>query len=440
MTDAPTAAAPTARGAELRPFHVLAKPTGAICNLDCSYCFFLSKESLYPGDRFRMSDEVLDAYVGQLLAAHPAGEVTVAWQGGEPTLMGVDFFRRALDAVERHRRPGQTFLHTIQTNGTLLDDEWGRLFAENGFLVGISIDGPRHLHDAYRVDKRGGPTFDKVMDGFDVLRRHEVDTNVLCTVHAANQEHPLEVYRFFRDDLGLRHIQLIPIVERENDTGFQEGDTVTERSVDPLAWGRFLTAIFDEWVVRDVGQVFVSHFDTALASWVGVPPSLCIFKETCGDALALEHNGDVYSCDHFVEPAHLLGNIGTTTLVELVTSPKQRAFGDAKRDTLPAYCRSCEVRFACNGECPKNRFALTPDGEPGLNHLCAGYKHFFGHVDGLMTTMADLLRRGRWADEVMGVLSTAGRNEPCPCGSGRKAKVCHQAPRPATDPVGGATD
>jgi uncharacterized protein len=434
MTDSPPAPAPTARGGELRPFHVLAKPTGAICNLDCSYCFFLSKESLYPGDRFRMGDEVLDAYVGQLLAAHPAGEVTIAWQGGEPTLMGVDFFRRALDAVERHRRPGQTFLHTIQTNGTLLDDEWGRLFAEHSFLVGISIDGPRHLHDAYRVDKRGGPTFDKVMAGFEVLRRHEVDTNVLCTVHAANQDHPLEVYRFFRDDLGLRHIQLIPIVERENDTGFQEGDTVTERSVEPLAWGRFLTSVFDEWVVRDVGEVFVSHFDTALASWVGVPPSLCIFKETCGDAVALEHNGDVYSCDHFVEPAHLLGNIATTTLVELVTSPRQRAFGDAKRDTLPAYCRSCEVRFACNGECPKNRFALTPDGEPGLNHLCTGYKHFFTHISGLMTIMADLLRQGRWADEVMGVLSTAGRNEPCPCGSGRKAKLCHQAPRPETDP------
>jgi uncharacterized protein len=411
-----------------RAFHVLAKPTGAICNLDCSYCFFLSKEALYPGDRFRMSDDVLDAYVSQLLAAHGPGEVTIAWQGGEPTLMGVDFFRRSLEAVERHRKPGQTFLHTIQTNGTLLSDEWCRLFVENGFLVGISIDGPRELHDAYRVDKRGEPTFDKVMAGFELLRHHEVETNVLCTVNAANQAHPVEVYRFFRDDLGLRHIQLIPIVERDNETGFQEGDTVTDRSVDPDTWGAFLNAVFDEWVVRDVGEVFVSHFDTALASWLGVPPSLCIFQETCGDALALEHNGDVYSCDHFVEPAHLLGNITTTTMVELLTSPQQRSFGAAKRDTLPAYCLGCDVRFACNGECPKNRFILTPDGEPGLNYLCAGYKAFFGHIDGLMALMAGLLRAGRYADEVRGVIANTGRNDPCPCGSGRKAKHCHQSP------------
>jgi uncharacterized protein len=423
-----TVALPTGRAEPTeRPFHVLAKPTGAICNLDCTYCFFLSKEALYPGDRFRMSDEVLEAYVGQLLAAHGPGEVTIAWQGGEPTLMGVDFFRRALDAVERHRRPGQRYQHTIQTNGTLLTDEWCRLFAENAFLVGISIDGPRQVHDAFRVDKRGGPTFDKVIEGLRLLQAHEVDTNVLCTVNAANQDHPLEVYRFFRDDLGLRHIQLIPIVERENDTGFQEGDSVTERSVDPARWGAFLSAVFDEWVVRDVGDVFVSHFDTALASWLGVEPSLCIFKETCGQAVALEHNGDVYSCDHFVEPTHLLGNITTTTMVELVRSPKQRLFGDAKRDTLPACCRSCGVRFACNGECPKNRFTLAPDGEEGLNYLCEGYKHFFVHVDGLMRLMADLLRSGHHADEVRGVIANTGRNEPCPCGSGRKAKHCHQS-------------
>jgi uncharacterized protein len=419
---------PTGRSAHPgRSFHVLAKPTGAICNLDCTYCFFLSKEALYPGDRFRMSDEVLDAYVSQLLGAHGPGEVTIAWQGGEPTLMGVEFFRRALDAVERHRQPGQRFLHTIQTNGTLLTDEWCELFVANDFLVGISIDGPRELHDAYRVDKRGEPTFDKVMAGYRLLTQHGVETNVLCTVNAANQDHPLEVYRFFRDDLGLRLIQLIPIVERENETGFQEGDTVTERSVDPDRWGAFLNTVFDEWVVHDVGQVFVSHFDTALASWLGVTPSLCIFQETCGDALALEHNGDVYSCDHFVEPAHRLGNITTTTLVELVDSPRQRAFGAAKRDGLPAYCRACTVRFACNGECPKNRFTTTPDGEEGLNYLCAGYKSFFGHIGGLMGVMADLVRAGRYADEVRGVIATTGRNEPCPCGSGRKAKHCHQA-------------
>jgi uncharacterized protein len=418
---------PTARPSAAPPqFHLLAKPTGPICNLDCEYCFFLSKEALYPGDRFRMADDLLETYVRQLLESHTAPEVTIAWQGGEPTLMGVEFFRRAVELAERYRRPGQRIQHTIQTNGTLLTDEWCELLARHSFLVGISIDGPAAMHDTYRVDKRGGPTFDKVIAGLDLLRAHDVDWNVLCTVNAANQDHPRDVYRFFRDDLGARHIQFIPIVERDNDTGFQEGDTVTDRSVDPAAWGRFLVAVFDEWVTRDVGTVFVSHFDAALASWMGLPPALCIFGETCGNALALEHNGDVYSCDHFVEPAHLLGNITTTHLVELVASPKQRAFGDAKRDTLPRYCRDCDVRFACHGECPKNRFTVTPDGEPGLNYLCAGYLDFFGHVDGLMRRMADLVRAGRYADEIMGVLSAAGRNEPCPCGSGRKAKHCHQ--------------
>ena len=420
-------------------FHVLAKPTGAICNLDCKYCFFLSKEMLYPGDRFRMSDELLQAYIRQLLEAQPLGEVNVAWQGGEPTLMGIDFFRRAIEHVAQYRKPGQSILHTMQTNGTLLNDEWCAFFKQHHFLVGLSVDGPKHMHDAYRVDKRGVGSFDQVMRGWEVLRRHQVDVNILCTIHAANADHPIEVYRFFRDDLGTRHIQLIPIVERVNSDGrtrFQEGNAVTDRSVTAEQWGRFLTTIFDEWLKRDVGTVFVQMFDAALASWVGTAPTLCIFSETCGDAVALEHTGDLYSCDHFVEPKHLLGNIAQTPLAELVASPQQRAFGAAKRDTLPRYCRECPVRFACHGECPKNRFILTPDGEPGLNYLCAGYKAFFTHVDKPMRIMADLLRRGRYADEVMQILKTeavrlsalvarTGRNEPCPCGSGRKTKRCH---------------
>jgi len=422
---------PTARPAAAPPaFHVLAKPTGPICNLDCEYCFFLSKEALYPGDRFRMGDEVLEAYIRQLLESHGDGEVTISWQGGEPTLMGVGFFRRAVELAEELRRPGQRLAHTIQTNGTLLTDEWCELLARHDFLVGISIDGPRELHDAYRVDKRGEPTFDRVIRGLDLLKAHDVRWNVLCTVNAANQAQGAGVYRFLRDDLGAEFIQLIPVVERDNDTGFQEGDTVTDRSVGPEAWGRFLTDVFDEWVTRDVGTVYVSHFDAALAAWLGVQGSMCVFAETCGDAVALEHNGDLYSCDHFVEPAHLVGNITTTHMVELLASPKQRAFGAAKRDTLPQHCRDCDVRFACNGECPKNRFTLTPDGEEGLNYLCAGYKQFFGHVDGLMALMAGLLRDGRYADEVMGILRSAGRNEPCPCRSGRKAKHCHQAAAP----------
>ncbi len=277
------------------------------------------------------------------------------------------------------------------------------------------------------MDKKGNPTFDRVLRGFELLKAHGVEFNILCTVNAANQDRPLELYRFFRDELGAHHIQFIPIVERDNDTGFQEGDSVTDRSVESDAWGHFLITVFDEWVRRDVGTVFVAHFDAALASWVGVSPALCIFGETCGNALALEHNGDLYSCDHFVEPKHLLGNIRTTHMVELVASPKQRAFGEAKRDTLPRYCRECDVRFACHGECPKNRFILTPDGEAGLNYLCAGYKRFFTHIDGSMRIMADLLRQGRFADEIITVLATAGRNEPCPCGSGRKAKHCHQS-------------
>jgi uncharacterized protein len=373
-----------------------------------------------------MSDDVLADYIGQYLASQPDGEVTVAWQGGEPTLMGVDFFRRAVALADELARPGQQLQHTIQTNGTLLTDEWCELLARHRFLVGISIDGPPDLHDRYRVDKRGGPTSAKVLRGLALLQGHGVDVNVLCTVHAANQARPLDVYRYFRDDLGITFIQFIPIVERENETGFQEGDTVTDRSVDPTAWGDFLNAVFDEWVVRDVGTVFVQMFDAALASWCDLPSSLCIFRKTCGDAVALEHNGDLYSCDHFVEPVHFLGNIATTSMVDLVTSPQQVAFGKAKEDTLPAYCRSCEVRFACNGECPRNRFTLAPDGEYGLNYLCAGYKSFFTHIDGPMRLMAQLLQSGRYADEVRDLFASAGRNDPCPCGSGRKAKACHQ--------------
>ena len=408
-------------------FHVLAKPTGPICNLDCEYCFFLSKESLYPGDRFRMSDDLLELYLRQLLEAHATEtEVTVAWQGGEPTLMGVEFFRRAVELAEELREPGQVLQHTIQTNGTLLTDEWCELLAAHGFLVGISIDGPPELHDRFRVDKRGEASSPKVLRGLQLLKKHGVDFNILCTVSAANQHAPLEVYRYFRDDLEARFIQFIPIVERENETGFQEGDEVTDRSVDPLAWGRFLIAVFDEWLPRDVGSVFVSQFDAALASWLGVPPALCVFAETCGNALALEHNGDLYSCDHFVEPDYLLGNIRTTHMIELVASPMQRAFGQAKRDDLPRYCQECDVRFACNGECPKNRFTMTPDGESGLNYLCPSYKEFFSHIDGAMRLMAGLRRQGRFADEVKEIIAQTGRNEPCPCGSGRKAKQCHQ--------------
>ena len=417
-------------------FHILAKPTGAICNLDCKYCFFLSKEQLYPGSRFRMPDDVLETYLRQYIQAQRGPEVDIAWQGGEPTLMGLDFFQRAVELAEQFKRPGQTVRYSMQTNGVLLNDDWCRFFRDNRFLIGLSLDGPRALHDAYRVDKGGHGTFDKVMRAARLMQEHQADFNILTTVHAANADYPLEVYRCLRDEVGTQYIQFIPIVERANETGFQEGNTVTERSVGAEQFGRFLMTIFDEWVRRDVGRVFVQTFDVALGNWLGAPPSLCIFAPTCGNALALEHTGDLYACDHFVEPNYLLGNIKDTPMIELVASDKQRQFGRDKKETLPRYCRACEVRFACHGECPKNRFIETPDGEPGLNYLCAGYKAFFNHIDRPMRIMAQLIRQGRAPAEIMALLdreeqefraglARLGRNEPCPCGSGRKVKHCH---------------
>lgn len=403
-------------------FHLLAKPTGAICNLDCQYCFFLSKEQLYPGSKFRMSDDVLETYIQQLLASHQTPEVTVAWQGGEPTLMGLEFFQRSIALVEKHKKPGQQVTHTLQTNGTKLDDDWGRFFKQHNFLIGLSVDGPQPLHDTYRVDKRGRGSFEQVMQGWKVLKKHQVDFNILCTVNAANGDRPLEVYRFFRDELGAEFIQFIPIIERVNDDGstmIQSGNQVTERSVKPEQFGQFLIGVFDEWVRRDVGKVFIQHFDAALANWVDVPPSVCIFSKTCGNALALEHNGDLYSCDHFVEPDYKLGNIQETSMIEMIASDRQRQFGQAKLDTLPQYCLDCEVRFACNGGCPKNRFIETPIGEPGLNYLCAGYKAFFTHIDQPMHMMADLLRQGRYADEVMPRLAKKERQAKQPAGFGK---------------------
>jgi uncharacterized protein len=379
----------------------MAKPTGAICNLDCTYCFYLDKERLYPDSKFRMSDDVLDAYIAQLIEAHRSSCVTIAWQGGEPTLMGIDFFRRAIACIERHRREGMSIEHTIQTNGTLLTDEWCELFREHDFLIGISIDGPAVLHDAYRLDKNGKPTFDRVMRGLRLLQKHGVDYNVLTAVNHMNGDHPLEVYRFLRDDVGTTWIQLIPVVERIPSTS-----EVSHRSVGAEQLGRFLIAIFDEWVRRDVGRIFVQTFEAAARSWVGLPSGMCVFDATCGNALALEHSGDVYSCDHFVEPKHLLGNIKKSKLLKLVTSEQQRQFGRAKLDTLPRFCRECDVRFACHGECPKNRFIKAPDGEPGLNYLCAGYRMFFRHVDPKMRTIASLIRRGLPAPLVMSIEET----------------------------------
>jgi uncharacterized protein len=438
-------------------FHVMSKPTGAVCNLDCEYCFFLSKDQLYPGSGFRMEPDVHEAYIAQLLAAHEgAGEVVVAFQGGEPTLMGLDFFRRTLELERRFARPGQQILNTMQTNATLLDVAWGSFLRENDFLVGVSIDGPRAMHDAYRVDKGGKPTFDRVVRGLDVLRRHGVDWNALTTVNAANGDHGLEVYRFLRDEMAAQFIQLIPVVERVTaemlpltETGWgrragerplyrQAGDLVTHRTVRAEQYGQFLVEVFEEWARHDVGDVFVQAFDTALAHWMGMDQAgMCVHARTCGSALALEHNGDVYSCDHYVEEGYRVGNLAEgRTLLQLATSPQQTAFGRAKLDSLPEYCLSCDVRFACNGGCPKDRFLTTPDGAPGLHYLCGGYQRFFRHIDAPMRVMAGLLRSG---DDATGVRDwyaarDAARrgDDACPCGSGRPWESCHGAAPPVT--------
>jgi uncharacterized protein len=414
-------------------FHVMAKPTGARCNLRCDYCFFLAKEDLYPGSDFRMSDEVMEAYIEQTVRAQRVPHATLAWQGGEPTLMGIDFFRRARAAEEDCVPPGMTVERTIQTNGVLLDDAWAAWLAENEYLVGLSIDGPREVHDAYRHDKAGDSVFDRVVAAARLLQNHGVEFNIMCTVNAANQDKPLDVYRFFRDELGARFIQFIPIVEVASPpTGGTPG-TVTERSVGSDAYGSFLNAIFDEWVRHDVGEMFVQTFDGVLAAYLRGYSSLCIFQPTCGDGVALEHNGDVYSCDHFVDPEYLLGNVLETPIGELVRSERQRAFGRAKQESLPAYCRECEYVFACNGECPKNRILLTPDGEPGLNWLCSGLKAFFSHTEPRMRQIASILERGGEAREIMRTLAeearTTSRNDPCPCGSGMKFKRCCGAER-----------
>lgn len=402
------------------PFSVLAKPTGAACNLDCSYCYFLSKELLYD-DSQRMSKAGLEAYLINFFAAQPDGPVEVAWQGGEPTMRGLEFFRRAVAMAEQLRRPGQEVHHALQTNGTLLDDQWGEFLAEHRFLVGLSMDGPAHLHDVYRVNRGGRGTHGQVERGWRVLQRHAVETNILCTVHAANVSHPLEVYRYFRDELEARFVQFIPIVERVPaehldlaESGWrsdaargprtllyqQRGEAITSRSVPAEAYGEFLVAIFDEWVTRDVGTVFVQDFDVTVGNRFG-RYSLCVHAPECGRALAVEHNGDVYACDHYVEPDYRLGNVGDSSLQTMLASQEQSEFGRSKRTSLPGQCQRCPVRWACHGGCPKDRFATTANGEPGLNYLCPGYYRFYTHIQPTVERIAHLLRAGRTAADIM---------------------------------------
>lgn len=379
--------------------HVMAKPTGARCNLECKYCYYLPKEELCPlSPAIGMPKEIQREYVRQTIQAHSTSEVNLTWQGGEPTLMGIDFFRQAVRYANQYRKYGMRIHHNLQTNGILLNKEWCKFLSSNRFLVGVSLDGPEDMHNAFRVDKGGQPTFQRVVKSIELLQEYQVAFNILCTIHAANERYPLQVYRFFRDQLGAKFIQFIPVVERNTR---HIGDEVSKRSVNSEQYGHFLNAVFDEWIQRDVGKVFIQLFDVTLSNWVGAPPTLCVHAETCGTALILEHNGDLYSCDHFVFPQYKLGNIKITPLSTLAQSPQQQQFGLDKLRTLPQYCLTCSVRFLCHGGCPKDRFCTTPNGETGLNYLCAGYKRFFEHTQNAMRFMAEELRHNRPPANIM---------------------------------------
>ena len=416
----------------MKPFHIMAKPHGPICNLDCTYCYYLEKENLYAasGRDFRMRDEVLENYVRQYIESHPSETVEFAWQGGEPTLLGIPFFERVVELQKKNAKK-RKIENSFQTNGTLLDDDWGKFLAKNKFLIGLSIDGPEELHDAYRVDKGGQTTFARVIGGLEVLKKYGVPFNTLTVVNRKNSYRAHEVYRFLKQ-IGSKFLQFIPVVEQVADEPDPHGlvllkpfsrqkATVSDWSVEPLQFGRFLQQVFDIWVVQDVGRIFVQIFDVALESWYGVPQSLCVFQPDCGQALAVEHNGDLYSCDHFVYPENKLGNIMDRPLGLLVESPQQTRFGKAKSASLPSDCQRCDVRFACNGECPKHRFTQTASGEYGLNYLCAGYKHFFRHIDPYMRFMANELGQNgaparvmEWARSRRGAAGSAAVAQPYP--------------------------
>ncbi|WMY72529.1 anaerobic sulfatase maturase [Buttiauxella selenatireducens] len=420
--------------------HVMAKPTGSVCNIDCNYCFYLEKEALYPERKqnWRMSDETLEQYIRQHIEAQQSQQVTFAWQGGEPTMMGLPFFHRVIALCEKYGQ-GKQIQHALQTNGILMNPEWAAFFAEHHFLIGLSIDGPQALHDTYRVTRAGGGTHAKVMEALALLKQHNVEFNTLTVVGKHNVSHAREVYEFLLA-AGSRYIQFIPLVERISTAETsalnlvlpgESAATLAPWTVPSRQFGEFLSEIFDIWVRRDIGRVSVQMFDVAIAAWNSQPPVLCVHTETCGHAFALESNGDLYNCDHFVYPEHRLGNIHQQDIRELNNSEQAYAFGQAKRDTLTTDCRQCEFRFVCHGGCPKHRFAVSFTGQPGHNYLCAGYKHFFRHITRDMNLLRDLLNGG-YPPEAMiyaqaqksVAVGSVSRNDPCPCGSGKKYKKC----------------
>lgn len=397
--------------------HVVAKPVGPICNLDCEYCFYLEKRALFrPGEQYRMSGDVLDAFVRGYLRSQPTPLVEFVWQGGEPTLLGLDYFRQVVSLQARYAVPGKTTRNSLQTNGILLDDAWCEFLKRHDFTVGISVDGPRDVHDRHRRDRDGSGTFDRVMRGLELLQRHGVEHNVLTTVTREASQRPLEVYRFLKD-AGVRFVQFAPVVERTADArarelGLQHAGPaslaerehhteVTSWTVIPEEYGAFLVAIYEEWVRHDVGTVFVMNFEWALNAWIGNPSPICIHAERCGGSLVVEHDGDVYACDHCVYPEHRLGNVATDDLVQLASRSKARGFGVEKEAALPRQCRECSVLTACRGGCPKHRFLTTAQGDPGLQYLCRGYKTFFMHIRKYCHAMALLLENGLPASHVM---------------------------------------
>lgn len=434
-----------------QPFHVLAKPTGAICNIDCEYCFYLEKENLYPhGEDFMMKESVMEDHVRQYIEGQPLGteEINFAWQGGEPTLRGLDFFRKVVELEEKYKRPGMTVTNAFQTNGILVNGEWARFFKEHNFLIGISIDGPEHLHDRYRKDKGGHGTFKRVMRGLEQLKEHGCEFNTLTVVQRSNSDHPAEVYEFLKS-IGSTFLQFIPIVEVEG------SEKVSGRSVLPEKWGTFMSGIFDEWVKRkDIGKIFVQHFDMMLGLAMGYQSSLCVHSETCGRAVAIEHNGDLFSCDHFVNWEDHIGNVTQISEGEMMDSEQQHTFGQNKHDKLPTMCKECDYLNYCWGGCPAHRNTRTPTGEAGLNYLCSGYLSFYKHTVPYFKAMGEALRHRLPASEFRrfmeggefnrpqpqprlqnagpakreiashGITRKVNRNSQCPCGSGKKYKKC----------------
>ena len=384
-------------------FNLMIKPAGSACNLACRYCYYLDKAEIYAGKEPVMSPEMLETVIREYIRANDVPEVQFNWHGGEPLVLGPAFFRKAVE-LERKYADGKTIFNTIQTNGTLISPEWAAFFAENRFLVGISIDGPKSVHDRYRLDKGGAPTFDRVMNGLECLKAAGAEFNTMSAVSKAGEGRGLEIYKFLKA-AGSRYMQFMPVLEHVLDGRIvppsTPGSTPGKWSVSAAGFGEFLCEIFDYWVRHDVGKVFVGQFDAALSSWCGVPPGICVFNRTCGGNSVIEHNGDVYSCDHFVYPRYRLGNIATDDLRTMMNSDAQIRFGMDKRDSLPKKCLDCRYLFACNGECPKHRFGLTPAGEPGLNTLCEAYLRFYSHTEQYFACMRDLLLSGSAPADIM---------------------------------------